>query len=78
MSDEDLIADLSGATMPGNRAGSCKVCLVLTQVSEPAKRAIEEAMSGKLGSKPLAAILTRNGHSIGSSTIRRHRKGHTS
>lgn len=73
-SDEDLLAELSGAEQANMHGRSCQVCDALSSMSDQAKSGVLRALAGTIGEEKLAAILTRNGYPTGRRAVKRHRR----
>jgi len=75
----DLLADLAEATRANPHGAPCLACRIVSEASEDVRPALEEALSGTIGTEKLAQILSRHGYEIGRRAIMRHRReGHTS
>lgn len=77
-SDEDLLGDLAAAEQANQHGRPCQVCVALTGMTELAREGVERALSGTIGERKLAEILTRNGYPTGRRAVVTHRQeGHT-
>ena len=78
MTDDTLLDDLFAAENANQHARPCQVCDALTGMSESAREGVERALSGTIGERKLAEILTRNGYPTGRRAVATHRQeGHT-
>lgn len=76
-SDKKLLEGLARAERANGSAPSCQVCGALEKMSDQAKEAVERAVSGTIGTRRLAQILTSNGYQVGDRAVVWHRSGHT-
>ncbi len=74
MADEDLLAALQVAENANTISRPCQVCVALEAMSEAAKSGVLRALSGTIGEKKLARILTDNGYPTWPRAINRHRR----
>lgn len=79
MTDQQLLADLAAGANANQHARPCQVCEALDAMTEEARVGVKSALTGTIGERSLAEILTRNGYTTGRRAVRRHRQeGHTS
>lgn len=61
---------------PPRVGGQCTVCALLEKLSKEDTAALQKAFADpRVSNAGIAAILKEEGHKIGESTVRRHRKG---
>lgn len=78
MNDDILLAQLAAAENANIAARPCQVCVALDAMSEQAATHVNRALSGTIGQKKLARILTENGYLTGERAVARHRtEGHS-
>jgi hypothetical protein len=71
---DPLVAELEAAEKAHPILRPCQACEAILRVSDDAREAVERALAGTIGEKTLAAILTRNGFTVGARAINRHRR----
>lgn len=75
---ERLLEELVVAEVANQHGRPCQVCQALAGMTESARMGVEQALSGTIGERKLAEILTRNGYPTGRRAIATHRQeGHT-
>lgn len=73
-----LLNELAEAEDANIHARDCQVCSALLGMSELAREQVERALTGTIGERKLADILTRNGYPTGRRAVATHRQeGHT-
>ena len=69
----DLIADLHDAELANYNRAPCPVCVILAKIEDEAtKSALERALTGTIGAKKLALILSKHGMRVSDRKIRNH------
>jgi hypothetical protein len=77
-SETRLLDDLIAAEQANQHGRPCQACVALLKMTGQAREGVERALSGTIGERKLAEILTRNGYPTGRRAIVTHRQeGHT-
>jgi hypothetical protein len=76
--DHALLDALKVAESENPHRRDCKMCVALTQMSDPVQQAVRAALAGTIGRDKLVAVLAAHGYPVGRRALVRHRQeGHS-
>lgn len=69
-----LEQELAEALEQHEKRNGCSLCRALAAMTESERSSVQQALSGKLGGRPLRSILSQNGYQTSREAIDLHRR----